>query len=235
MDILVVEDDERVARFLVRGLREEGFHVIHCADGRTGLETGLAMSFDAVLLDWSLPDLDGLSVLKRWRDHKLVTPVILLTARGGTDNRVMGLDHGADDYMEKPFSFEELLARIRANVRRHRLSGGVSGEASALALGEAWVDLGRREVRQGGEVHTLSNREFQLLRFLLEHRGEILSRGRILDRVWGMSHDPSTNVVDVYIRYLRDKLDSAEQRVEGQSIIETVRGRGYRLKSESER
>jgi DNA-binding response OmpR family regulator len=235
VDILVVEDDERVARFLVRGLREEGFHINHCGDGRTGLETGLAQTFDLVLLDWSLPDLDGLSVLKRWRDHGLVTPVILLTARGGTDNRVMGLDHGADDYMEKPFSFEELLARIRANVRRHRLSGGFSGEPSALALGEAWVDLGRREVRLGEQVHVLSNREFQLLRFLLEHRGETLSRGRILDRVWGMSHDPSTNVVDVYIRYLRDKLDSAEQRATGLSIIETVRGRGYRLKPESER
>ncbi len=232
MNILVVEDDERVARFLVRGLREEGFHVIHCGDGRSALETGLAQSFDIVLLDWSLPDLDGLSVLKRWRDHDRVAPVILLTARGGTENRIMGLDHGADDYMEKPFSFEELLARIRAQVRRHRLSGGHQAEPTALALGDAWVDLERREVRRDGICQALPEREFQLLRFLLEHRGEVLGRSRILDRVWGMSHDPTTNVVDVYIRYLRDKLDSASQRAAGLSIIETVRGRGYRLRAE---
>lgn len=232
MNLLVVEDDERVARFLVRGLREEGFNVEHCGDGQSALEIGLAQSFQLILLDWSLPDMEGGTILKRWREQGVITPVILLTARTGTDKRIQGLDLGADDYMEKPFSFEELLARIRANLRRHELSGGSKGHVQELALGSARIDLGRREVVQGDQSFNLANREYHLLLYLIKHRGEVLSRGRILDRVWGMSHDPTTNVVDVYIRYLRDKLDTAEQRAQGQSVIETVRGRGYRLRGE---
>lgn len=232
MNILVVEDDANVARFLVRGLKEEGFHVEHCGDGRTALETGLAMSYHVILLDWSLPDMDGLTVLIRWRELGVIAPVIMITARTGIDNTVIGLDHGADDFLEKPFSFEELLARIRANVRRHQLSGGQVASKHQISLGGATVDLQAREVRHPNETHQLSNREYHLLSFLLKHRGETISRSRILDRVWGMSHDPTTNVVDVYIRYLRDKLDAPEARAAGQSAIETVRGRGYRLKKE---
>jgi len=228
----VVEDDAHVARFLVRGLKEEGFHVEHCGDGRTALETGLAMSYHVILLDWSLPDMDGLTVLTRWRELGVIAPVIMITARTGIDNTVIGLDHGADDFLEKPFSFEELLARIRANVRRHQLSGGLVASKHQISLGGATVDLQAREVRHLHETHGLSNREYHLLSFLIKHRGETISRSRILDRVWGMSHDPTTNVVDVYIRYLRDKLDAPEARAAGQSVIETVRGRGYRLKKE---
>lgn len=232
MDILVVEDDERVSRFLVRGLKEEGYNVHHSADGKSAMETGLAQSFHVILLDWSLPDMDGLSVLKRWRELGVIAPVIMITARTGIDNAVIGLDHGADDFIEKPFSFEELLARIRANVRRHQLSGGRSATKKEVYLGQAIVDLDARQIRQPNQTHDLSNREFHLLSFLLKHRGDVLSRSRILDRVWGMSHDPTTNVVDVYIRYLRDKLDDPQARAAGASIIETVRGRGYRLRSE---
>lgn len=230
MDILVVEDDERVARFLVRGLKEEGFNTSLCSDGRSALEVGLAQSFHVILLDWSLPDVDGLTVLKRWREGGVVSPVIMITARSGIDNTVMGLDHGADDYLEKPFSFEELLARIRANIRRHQLSGGQSA-VRTLRLGGSEVDLEARTVQNSRDAFTLSHREFHLLSFLLKHRGEVVSRSRILDRVWGMSHDPSTNVVDVYIRYLRDKLDDPNARAAGTSVIETVRGRGYRLRT----
>ena len=232
MDILVVEDDERVARFLVRGLDEEGFKTTLCSDGQDALETGLGHPFDIILLDWSLPDMDGLTILERWRENGVIAPVIMVTARTGIDNTVMGLDHGADDYIEKPFSFEELLARIRANERRHRLSGGRAGQAKLLQLGQTTVDLQERVCRTAEETHELSNREYHLLSFLLKNRGEIVSRSRILDRVWGMSHDPTTNVVDVYIRYLRDKIDSPEDRAAGRSVIETVRGRGYRLKKE---
>ncbi|MDJ0837487.1 MAG: response regulator transcription factor [Acidobacteriota bacterium] len=233
MNILVVEDDERVARFLVRGLKEEGFNVELCSDGHTALETGLTQTYQVILLDWSLPDMDGLTVLERWRELGVISPVIMITARTGIDNTVLGLDHGADDYIEKPFSFEELLARIRANIRRHQLSGGKSGSNRTLKLGDALLDMEARTIQLCRQSFTLSNREYHLLSFLLKNRGEVVSRSRILDRVWGMSHDPTTNVVDVYIRYLRDKLDSSENRAAGRSVIETVRGRGYRLKSEA--
>ncbi len=176
MNILVVEDDERVARFLVRGLKEEGFNVSHCPDGKSALETGLSQTFNMILLDWSLPDLDGLTVLKRWRDAGVVGPVIMITARTGIDNTVLSLDHGADDFIEKPFSFEELLARIRANIRRCQLSGGANKPSRLLRLGAAEVDLEAREVVCQGERTSLSNREYHLLNFLLKNRGKVLSR-----------------------------------------------------------
>lgn len=231
MDILVVEDDVRVARFLVRGLKEEGYQVVHCSNGATALETGLAQTFHLILLDWSLPDMDGLTILNKWRALGVTTPVIIITARTGIDNTILGLDAGADDFIEKPFSFEELLARIRANARRHQLSGGKVATKQQIVIGEATIELNARQIKNQDQVATLSNREFHLLSYLLKHRGEVLSRSRILDRVWGMSHDPTTNVVDVYIRYLRDKLDSPEARASGESVIETLRGRGYRLKA----
>jgi len=231
MNILIVEDDARVAQFLTRGLREEGMRVELCVDGGSALQQGLSHEYDLILLDWSLPDLDGVSVLRRWREAGLAAPVIIVTARTGVDAAVVGLDAGADDYIEKPFSFEELLARIRANTRRQRL---LEGRGQKARIGAAEVDMQRRTITLGDAQCQLSNREFDLLAFLLKRRGETVGRSRILDRVWGMAHDPTTNVVDVYVRYLRDKLDPPEWRERGRSCIETVRGRGYRLRPQEE-
>lgn len=226
MLVLIVEDDDRVAQFLHRGLREEGHTVDRCATGEDALRQGASQPYDIVLLDWALPDMDGISVLRRWREAGVTAPVIMLTARSGVDATVLALDAGADDYIEKPFSFEELLARMRAHARRSENNG----ESASVMVGRAAVDLRRRVVLRDGVEHELTSREFDLLDLFLKNRGEVLSRSAILDRVWGMSHDPSTNVVDVYVRYLRSKLDS-----EGfESVIETVRGRGYRLKKGDE-
>jgi DNA-binding response OmpR family regulator len=230
MLILVVEDDARVAAFLERGLREEGHTVDLCARGDEAKAQGLAQPYEVVLLDWGLPGGDGVSVLRGWRAAGMRAAVIVLTARTGVDATVQALDAGADDFIEKPFSFEVLLARIRA-VRR-RASADVSERGAVVRVGEAEVDLRARAVWRGSERVELSQREFTLLDLLLKHRGEVLSRSRILDRVWGMAHDPSSNVVDVYVRYLRSKLDGADS--DHGSVIETHRGRGYRLKLEGE-
>ncbi|MGM0557100.1 MAG: response regulator transcription factor [Myxococcota bacterium] len=226
MLILVVEDEASVSQFLTRGLREEGHTVDLAETGEDAIRQGVAQPYDVVLLDWMLPDLDGLTVLRRWRDRGMDSPVIMLTARTGVEATVLALDEGADDYIEKPFSFEELLARVRAHARRAESSGSGSRLAQ---IGTASVDLREREVRRGEQAYELTNREFRLLDFFLKHRGEVLSRSRILDRVWDAAHDPMTNVVDVYVRYLRDKLDPSDTGP-ADSVIETVRGAGYRLR-----
>ncbi len=231
MLILVVEDDTRVAQFIGRGLREEGHQVDVCETGEQAVEQGTSQPYDLLLLDWMLPDLDGLSVLRKWRNSGVTEPVIMLTARTGVESTVLALDSGADDYIEKPFSFEELLARIRAQTRR---AGGADATAQSVRVGRAHVDLRKRIVENGAETHELTSREFALLDYLLQNRGEVLGRGRILDRVWGMSHDPTTNVVDVYIRHLRSKLDPPNLEDTADSVIETVRGEGYRLRLQDE-
>jgi len=228
--ILVVEDDARVSQFLTRGLREEGHNVDLCEDGEAALAQAAAQPYDIALLDWTLPGIDGLTVLRRWRSQGLDFPVIMLTARSGVEATVLALDEGADDYMCKPFSFEELLARLRAHSRRRKDESGSAG--NQVTLGGATLDLRSRALVRGDETFQLTAREFALMDLLLKHRGEILGRGRILDRVWGLSHDPTTNVVDVYIRYLRDKLDAPGTSV-SDSIIETVRGKGYKLREEA--
>jgi DNA-binding response OmpR family regulator len=230
MLILVVEDEASVSQFLTRGLREEGHTVDLAETGEDALRQGVSQPYDVVLLDWMLPDLDGLTVLRRWRARGMDTPVIMLTARTGVEATVLALDDGADDYIEKPFSFEELLARVRAHARRSESSGAGTRLAR---LGDASVDLREREVHRGDETLELTNREFRLLDYFLKHRGEVLSRSRILDRAWDAAHDPTTNVVDVYVRYLRDKLDPPGTDV-SESVIETVRGSGYRLRDEPE-
>lgn len=235
MLILIVEDDARVADFLHRGLTEEGYLVDVCTRGDDAVAQGSAQPYDLILLDWGLPGTDGLSVLRQWRQAGMVAPVLMLTARGGIDPTVLALDAGADDYIEKPFSFEELLARIRAHFRRAQ-SQGAAG--ALVQIGRATIDLRRRTIQRHHETHELSSREFDLLDFLLKNRGEVVTRTRILDRVWGMSHDPTTNVVDVYIRYLRAKLDGPTLDNTANppevSVIETIRGRGYRLRPEDE-
>lgn len=226
MRILVVEDDERVADFLRRGLQEEGYEVDVCTRGDEARAQGTAKPYDLCLLDWSLPGADGLSVLRHWRANGVRGGVILLTARSGVDATVTALDAGADDYMVKPFSLEELLARIRAHSRRRPAEA-----PSEVVVGQCKVNLKKRTLTRGAEVIELSGREFSLLELLLQNRGELLSRAKILEDAWQTTEDPSTNIVDVYIRALRAKLDLPEAKL---SNIETVRGRGYRLRRQEE-
>jgi two-component system OmpR family response regulator len=219
MKLLLVEDEARVARALARGLGEEGHQVDVCATGRSALEQAQAIAYDAVLLDWSLPDLDGVSVLRAWREAGLRTPVLLLTARGATGEKVTALRAGADDYLVKPFDFEELLARLEA---LHRRNG--AGEPSAL--GPIRLDPRRRALIRGAQAEALTAREYSLLAELSTHRGEVLSRTRLVHAVWGTGFGGNQNVVDVYVGYLRAKLE----RIGAQGVeIQSVRGIGYRL------
>lgn len=226
MRILIVEDDERVADFLRRGLTEEGYEVEVCHRGDTAREMVTQRSYETILLDWNLPGMDGLSLLKQWRSASMKTPVILLTAKSGVEATVAALDAGADDYVVKPFSLEELLARVRAHYRRHHIE-----PPQEVAIGRVRVDLKKRVLTREAESFELSGREFALLELLLQNRGSLLSRAKILEEVWETTEDPVTNVVDVYIRALRNKLDGANAT---QSVIETIRGRGYRLKRPEE-
>jgi DNA-binding response OmpR family regulator len=219
MKLLLVEDEVRVARTLARGLGEEGHQVDLCATGQAALEQGQAIDYDVVLLDWSLPDLDGVSVLRAWREAGLRTPVLLLTARGSTGEKVTGLRAGADDYLVKPFAFEELLARLEALHRRN-------GAEEPAALGPARLDPRRRALVRGGLSETLTPREYSLLAELSSHRGDVLSRSRLLETVWGTDFLGNQNVVDVYVGYLRAKLE----RIGATGVeLQAVRGVGYRL------
>ncbi len=217
MKLLVVEDEDRVASFLVKGLRAHGYDVEWVSTGRDALRRAVGADVSLMILDLGLPDLDGLGVLKSLRDRGATVPVLVLSARGRVDDRVKGLDLGADDYLAKPFAFEELLARIRANLRpRADVSPGV------LRTGGISVDQLRREATAGGRTFSLSAREFALLQAFVGHPGQVLSRQELLSMAWGMDFDPGTNLVDVYVGYLRRKL--------GEALIETVRGSGYRLR-----
>lgn len=221
--ILLVEDEERVASFVARGLEGAGYLTEVALDGRSALDTiGKQGSVDLVLLDVGLPDMDGFDVLAELRKVDQVTPVIMLTARGDVPSKVRGLDLGADDYLSKPFDFDELIARIRAQLRHAR-----QVEASVLECGDLHLDLKTRRAKHAGQVADLTSREFGLLEFLMRHEGQVLTRSQILNGVWGYSFDPQSNVVDVYVRYLRGKLDLPGE----ETVIETVRGGGYRLRA----
>ncbi|MBE2250285.1 MAG: response regulator transcription factor [Myxococcus sp.] len=221
MKLLLVEDEAQMASLLQRGLSEEGHQVDVCARGHDALTQAANVSYDAILLDWSLPDLDGVSVLRRWRESGLSTPVLMLTARGSTGEKVTGLRAGADDYLVKPFDFDELLARLEALARR-----GARATQTAQ-VGSVTLDVRRRAlVREGAEV-SLTAREFALASELFAHSGDVLSRSRLLSAVWGTDFDGLPNVVDVYVGYLRAKL--AELRVADVEIA-AVRGIGYRLR-----
>jgi DNA-binding response OmpR family regulator len=225
MRILVVEDESAIAQFVERGLRSAGYAVDRAADGEAGERRVLTGQYDLVLLDILLPGKDGLEVLGAIREHDRQTPVILLTALGEIEDRVRGLDRGATDYVVKPFSMEELLARVRAHLRRpHQPAGDL------LEVGDLRMDLRTRKFERGAEEVTLTAREFALIAYLMRHPGQVLSREQILNAVWGFDHEPGTNVLEVYVSYLRNKL-----RSDGSDApIETVRGAGYRLLDSSE-
>lgn len=218
--ILVIEDEPGIVDFLERGLRSHGFEVESATDGLAGTERALSEPFDLVVLDVMLPRRSGLDVLAELRDAKPGLPVIILTARGEVENRVAGLDAGAIDYLTKPFSLSELAARVRAQLRVVAQT-----PATTLSAGDVDVDLITREVQRGGTQVRLSTTEFELLTYLLRNSGRVLSREQILRAVWGYEYDPGTNVVDVYVGYLRRKLRRAGEK----DPIVTVRSVGYRF------
>ena len=227
--ILLVEDEEKLARMVELELRYEGCEVTKAFDGRTGLEQALTGSFDLVLLDIMLPALNGMEVLRRLRKESNV-PVIMLTARDTVMDKVSGLDSGADDYITKPFAIEELLARIRAALRnKAEANAKAAEEASQIySIGELVMDCDRHEVTVGGTPVELTRREFDLLRYLLEHKEKVVTRESLLDNVWGFDFVGETNTVDVYIRFLRSKIDEPF----GKKWIHTVRGVGYVIRED---
>jgi two-component system OmpR family response regulator len=223
MRVLVVEDEPKIAALLRRGLSEEGHPTDVATSGEDALWMSEAHAYDAIVLDVMLPGIDGFDTCRTLRERDVWTPVLMLTARNAIDDRVAGLDVGADDYLAKPFSFEELLARLRALQRR----GGVE-RPSIVEVGALSLDPASRELRRGGTLIALSAKEFALLEALMRHAGEVLSRYQLLERAWDREYDNRSNVVDVYISYLRDKID----RPFGAHAIETVRGVGYRLRAD---
>ncbi|HET9518150.1 MAG TPA: response regulator transcription factor [Actinoplanes sp.] len=215
--ILVAEDEQRISSFIERGLRASGFIVTSVSDGPAAIDHALTGDHDLLLLDLGLPLLDGFAVLNRLRQAGSRIPVIILTARSGINDTVAGLQGGADDYIAKPFRFDELVARIQLRLRsEHRPS-----DAAVLRYGDLALDAGTRRAAVDGRQIDLSAREYHLLQTLIQHPGQVLSREQLLSQVWGYDFDPGSNIVDVYIRYLRRKL--------GAERIETVRGLGYRL------
>jgi len=214
--ILIVEDEQRISAFIAKGLRSNGFTTTVVADGVTGYDYAMSGEFDLVILDIGLPGMDGFTLLGRMRDAGSSVPVVILTARDSPADTVAGLEGGADDYMAKPFRFDELLARVRLRLRDER-----STEATVLTHGDLSLDLRTRRARVGDRTVDLSAREFSLTEMFLRNAGQVLSREQLLSHVWGYDFEPGSNVVDVYVRYLRKKL--------GSSRIETVRGMGYRL------
>jgi DNA-binding response OmpR family regulator len=218
--ILIVEDEERIAAFVAKGLRAEGHSAVAVGDGTTGLDHALSGAFDLVILDIGLPGLSGFEVLHQLRGQGSTVPVIVLTARDSVNDTVSALEGGADDYLSKPFRFAELAARVKLRLRSSEPSGS-SESYGTLVAGPLRLDLGTRRASVAGRDVELSTREFRLAEYLTRNAGRVLSREQLLDHVWGYDFDPSSNVVDVYIGYLRRKL--------GASLIETVRGVGYRL------
>lgn len=220
MRVLLIEDYLPLVKSVSQGLREAGYAVDTATDGEMGLECAEAQSYDAVILDLMLPKLDGLTVLERLRERRNASPVLVLTARDAIDDRVKGLDLGADDYLVKPFAFQELLARVRAIIRRRYQSSD-----STIRIGDLEIDQAARTVRRGGAPIVLSAREYALLEYLAARRGQVVSRADIWDHVYDFASEPSSNVVDVYIGYLRKKIEQDALP----KLIHTRRGQGYVL------
>jgi len=223
MRILLVEDEKKVVGFIKKGFEEEGYVVDHAADGEAGLAMGLGRGHDLIILDVNLPGRDGLSVLRELRNKNISTPILLLTIRAAIEDKVVGLDTGADDYLAKPFAFEELLARVRALLRR-----GAQAELPLLRIDDLTLDPARRLVWRGEEKIDLTTKEFALLDYFMRNSGRVLTRTMIAERVWGHDFDSTTNVIDVYVNYLRKKIDSGREN----KLIHTIRGVGYVLKLE---
>jgi DNA-binding response OmpR family regulator len=224
MRILLVEDDRKIADNLSKGLREAGFAVDQVTDGEEGLNFGLNNNYDAAVLDLMLPVRDGLSILEQWRAERVKTPVLILSAKRSVDDRVRGLQAGGDDYLTKPFSFSELLARVQALIRRSTNTS----EPTTLSCGDLKLDLLSREVTRDGKKIELQAREFALLEYLLRNARRVVSKTMILEHVWDYAFDPQTNVVDVLVCRLRNKVD----RDFDQKLIHTLRGAGYVLRTE---
>ncbi|WP_044892317.1 response regulator [Opitutus terrae] len=221
MRVLVVEDDAKISSFVVKGLKQEGYAVDHAPDGDTGLALATSTAYDAAVVDIMLPELDGLSLVRRLRAERSAMPVLFLSARASVEDRVKGLQAGGDDYLTKPFAFAELSARLQALIRR----ASRSPEATRLSAGDVTLDLVSRTVTVGGQPVELQPREFSLLEYLLRHAGRPVTKVMILEHVWDYSFDPQTNVVDVLMSRLRSKIDPDKTR------IETLRGVGYVFKA----
>jgi len=223
MRILLIEDDVKIASFIIKGFKAQGYAVDHAADGEEGLYLAVTEPYDAAIVDLMLPRLDGMTVIERMREARVTTPVIILSAKSAVEDRVAGLQKGSDDYLAKPFAFSELLARVQALIRR--ASG--TGEATRLQAADLSLDLITREVVRAGEKIELQPLEFSLLEYLMRNAGRVVSKTMIMEHVWDYNFDPMTNVVEARISRLRDKID----RPFHEKLIHTVRGVGYVLKT----
>jgi two-component system OmpR family response regulator len=219
--VLLIEDDTEAARFLVKGLRDSGYTIEHAADGRAGLAQALSGRYDLVITDRMLPHLDGLAVIEAMRAKHIATPVLVLSALGGVDDRIRGLKAGGDDYLTKPFAFAELLARMEALLRRHPSTP----EATRLKVEDLELDLLARRALRGGREVELTARELKLLEYLMRRAGQVVTRTMLLEGVWDLHFDPQSNLIDVHISRLRQAIDRGAER----ALIHTVRGRGYLL------
>jgi len=225
--ILIIEDDAEVAAFIAKGLEQAGYTVDSCADGKDGLHLATTETYDAIILDRMLPGIDGITLLRTVRASGVHTPVLILSALAEVDDRVEGLKAGSDDYLVKPFAFSELQARLDALLRRGRDVPG--SQSTRLQLADLEMDLLKREVRRSGRKIELQPREFRLLEVLLRHTGQVVTRTMLLEAVWGYHFDPQTNVIDVQISRLRNKIDKGFDT----ALLHTVRGAGYRLDVEA--
>lgn len=223
MRLLLVEDEKKVARFIKKGMEEEGYAVDWASDGEIGLYMGLDTFYDLIILDVNLPVKDGLTVLRELRNNKITTPILLLTVRATIEDKVIGLDTGADDYLPKPFAFQELRARVRALLRRKSKT-----EAPVLQVADLTLDPATRIVSRGGKGIDLTAKEFALLDYLMRSKERVVTRTMIADHVWDDGFETTTNIIDVYVNYLRKKIDAGNEH----KLIHTVRGVGYVLKAE---
>ncbi|MDF0665534.1 MAG: response regulator transcription factor [Nitrospira sp.] len=223
MRVLVIEDETKVGSFIQRALEEESYAVDLCEDGAKGLEMALAINYDLLVVDVMLPSMSGLDVLKNIRRERIHTPVLILSAQSQIDQRVKGLDAGADDYLTKPFAIDELLARVRALLRR-----GASESPGILQVEDLILNPATRDVTRGGQRIDLTLKEYALLEYLMRHTGRVLTRPMISEHVWNQDFDTFTNVIDVYVNYLRNKIDRGRTK----KLIHTIRGSGYMLKAD---
>jgi len=223
MRVLVIEDETKVGSFIKRALEEESYAVDLCEDGAQGLDLALSGSYDVIVIDLMLPNLPGLEILKRIRREKIHAPVLILTAQSKVDQKVKGLDAGADDYLTKPFAIDELLARVRVLLRR-----GTADAPGVLQVEDLMLNPATREVTRGGQRIDLTVKEYALLEYFMRHTGRVLTRPMISEHVWNQDFDTFTNVIDVYVNYLRNKIDRGRTR----KLIHTIRGSGYMLKAD---